>query len=318
MMIEIPPQRFTDLNKLSLPITLGSFVGDFLYWGYFPAEDWRNYLHIHSFFEVCYAFAGRGLFRIGGQARHIQAGDLFVAKPSEPHEIIADRAAPLGIYFWAYTLLPRGQASPPEGARKKNASPSQAGNPTTATTELDTLLHSFSESAAWISPQTSAIPELLRLLTREVALRRPGYWQSIQHLATTLLIETARAVTQPPPTTPSLPESNSEAVGKMLRYLKDNYTRPLQVRDIAAQLHLSERHTSRLFRQATGLTLQAYLTRLRLTLAKQYLLDPTLSIAEVAEATGYQDARYFATLFRRQTGITPSAFRQRRGTEFLP
>ena len=102
--------HFTDLNKLPISIRLGSYTGEFLYWGYFPAEYWRNYWHLHSFFEVCYAFQGSGLFRIHSQEFPIAAGDLFIARPGEPHEIISSLTDPLGIYFWSYTLLPTARA----------------------------------------------------------------------------------------------------------------------------------------------------------------------------------------------------------------
>ena len=44
-------------------------------------------------------------------------------------------------------------------------------------------------------------------------------------------------------------------------------------------------------------------------MAKQYLKDRTLSIAEIAEKTGLEDQSYFSRFFKKKTGQTPSEFR---------
>lgn len=103
----------------------------------------------------------------------------------------------------------------------------------------------------------------------------------------------------------------------MLRYLRDNYNRSLSICDLAAQVHLSERHASRLFHHVTGTSIKEYLTSLRIDMATQLLLDRRTPIKEVALATGYPNVRYFTTLFRQRTGLTPASFRQKGGTRFL-
>ena len=59
------------------------------------------------------------------------------------------------------------------------------------------------------------------------------------------------------------------------------------------------------------------LRRLRLELAAQLLLDPTLTITEVARACGYSDVRPFSTAFRRKYNRTPGDHRRAGGTEFM-
>jgi AraC-like DNA-binding protein len=59
------------------------------------------------------------------------------------------------------------------------------------------------------------------------------------------------------------------------------------------------------------------LRRLRLELAAQLLLDPAVTVTEVAHACGYSDVRPFSTAFRRHHGRPPTAFRRTGGTSFL-
>jgi AraC-like DNA-binding protein len=88
------------------------------------------------------------------------------------------------------------------------------------------------------------------------------------------------------------------------------------VRDVAGQVHLSERHISRLFSRVMGTSILGYLTRARLDTASQLLLDREMSVKQVARAVGYPDAHYFSTLFGRRTGLTPGEFRSTGGTRF--
>jgi AraC-like DNA-binding protein len=297
-MIDVPRSRFTDLRSLTLAVKLGGFAARMRGWGFIEPEWWRNYLHVHSFFEVCYAYQGQGLFRINGVDYTVQAGEVFVAKPGEPHEIISSETDPLGIYFWSYTLVP-----PQSGAEH---------------TPVDLLLHDFLNSRTWVSVADS-MQGTLDLMTAEIVRREPGYTQVIEGLVCKLLLDTARVVTDTSPISGDLaaPDSSEALVRDMVRYLHDNYNRPIRVRDVAAQVHLSERHTNRLFRQAMGASIKEYLTSFRLEIAAQLLLNRQASVTEVAYATGYNDVRYFITLFRQRTGFTPAAFQRREGTQFL-
>jgi AraC family L-rhamnose operon transcriptional activator RhaR len=297
-MSDVPRHRFVDLRSLTLAVKLGGFAARMRGWGFFEPEWWRNYLHVHSFFEVCYAYQGRGLFRINGANFTVRAGDVFVARPGEPHEIISSEDDPLGIYFWSYTLVPpQNQA---------------------AHADVDSLLHAFVTSKQWVNT-SRAMLRTLELLTEEIVGREPGYSQVIEGLICKLLLDTARAVTDvASAAAQSVAHNASESlVRDMVRYLHDNYNRPIRVRDVAAQVNLSERHTNRLFRQAMAVSIKEYLTRFRLEVAAQLLLNQQSSVTEVAYAAGYHDVRYFITLFRQHTGLTPTAFRRRDGTRFL-
>ena len=167
----ISRNRITELRSLSLTVPLGGFTARIRGWGFYEPEWWRNYLHIHSFFEVCYAYAGRGLFHINGTDYEVAAGQVFVAKPGEPHEIIADERDPLGIYFWSYTLIPPAQRQ----------------------SDSDVLLHAFLTSECPVSAEVPAMQRTLELLTEEIARREAGYEQVAQALVTKLLLDTARA-----------------------------------------------------------------------------------------------------------------------------
>jgi AraC-like DNA-binding protein/mannose-6-phosphate isomerase-like protein (cupin superfamily) len=282
------------LNQIPIHIQTDNFVAELLWWGLYENEWWRNYLHVHSFYEICYAFAGRGTFFINNQHHTVQAGDLFIAHPHQYHEIVSSEESPLSIYFWSYTLSTYD-----------------------TNTDISQLLDAFATSHLCISQQIGQIPIIIELLIDEVHRREAGYIQSLEALTTKLLLETARSITTVSANTDLENDIQSMIVREIIQYLKDNYAQPIRIRDIATHVHMSERHISRLFLKATNKTIKTYLTDLRLDKACNLLLKINMPITEVAEKTGYPDTRYFSTLFRKQFGITPSAFRHQHGTQFV-
>jgi AraC-like DNA-binding protein len=87
-----------------------------------------------------------------------------------------------------------------------------------------------------------------------------------------------------------------------------HYAEPLSRGDMASYAGLSESHLTRCFRQEMGVTPIAYLNRYRVRQAKALLKAGDKSITEVAMAVGFSDSHYFARVFRREVGVSPSTY----------
>ncbi len=85
----------------------------------------------------------------------------------------------------------------------------------------------------------------------------------------------------------------------------------LSLQAIADAVALSRTYLSALFRAHTGTTVSDYVTRLRIDRARELLGDPTLKTYDVAMSVGFANAGYFATVFRKEVGCTPSEYRNR-------
>ena len=79
---------------------------------------------------------------------------------------------------------------------------------------------------------------------------------------------------------------------------------------LAEQFHLNPQYISQLFKREIGVNFLAYLTSFRMEKAKKLLLSTSLSVAEVAEQSGYGDYRVFTKVFKKSEGITPSQYRR--------
>lgn len=73
---------------------------------------------------------------------------------------------------------------------------------------------------------------------------------------------------------------------------------------------LSRRRFNDLFKRQHGQTPNGYITQLKVNAAKAYLLDNSLSVKKIAEMCGFEDHFYFCKVFKKITGVSPTAFRR--------
>jgi AraC-like DNA-binding protein/ligand-binding sensor protein len=100
------------------------------------------------------------------------------------------------------------------------------------------------------------------------------------------------------------------ALRKAERYIWDNYTRKLSLREIAAASGLSAPYFSTVFKEEMGENLSNYLNRLRVEKAAFMLLTTEIPISEVAIACGFEDQSWFSKIFKNNTGFTPGKYRE--------
>ena len=79
---------------------------------------------------------------------------------------------------------------------------------------------------------------------------------------------------------------------------------------LAEVAQMSSRHLSRVFKEATGITLKTFMTRLRLEVAGRLLNDPSETVESVAAQCGYSDARQLRRIFKRHYGASPSEWQR--------
>lgn len=94
------------------------------------------------------------------------------------------------------------------------------------------------------------------------------------------------------------------------RFLEEHLSEKILLTDISKYVSYSPSSIKRIFKEEMGLSIQAYLTALRIVRAKELLLR-SFSVTEIAEMVGFETINYFSTVFKKQTGMTPSAFREK-------
>ena len=99
---------------------------------------------------------------------------------------------------------------------------------------------------------------------------------------------------------------------RALDYMQAQLDRDVTLAELAGLVDLSPHHFCRAFKISTGLPPHAWLLHRRVERAQTLLLDPALSLTEIALATSYASQSAMGSAFRRVTGTSPGAWRRQR------
>jgi len=91
--------------------------------------------------------------------------------------------------------------------------------------------------------------------------------------------------------------------------MQEHLAEPLEITDVAVYLDLSNSRLYAIFKESTGLTLNDYLLRLRVSRAKKLIAETGDSLSAIAEKTGLGRSQYLCQVFRKYTGHRPSHYR---------
>lgn len=106
-----------------------------------------------------------------------------------------------------------------------------------------------------------------------------------------------------------------DRIQSVCRYICNYYNRPIKLEEIAKIAYMSPTYFSKKFKKVTGFGFNEYLNSVRVRMAINMLLETRYSITEIAMYCGYQDSNYFGDVFRKMTGMSPSAYRKQHLTE---
>lgn len=272
------------LNAQSAQITSGARV---LRWSY-QSQLPDNVPHRHTFFEVCLVGRwGNALWSVGQEQFSIGPSDSILARPGAIHQI--SQTCDLEL-FWVSFDVPN---------------PDSDG-------EIANLWRAFETSACTLCHHQSALLALWTTLQivasgEEIA----GKSAQIEAIQSALLLSIAQngAGNLAPPG--EAPQSDLHQSARLAaRYLRDNLGRKISLDEVAAHVHLSPRHLSRLFAAFSGVSPAIYLETARLDRARHLLRSSNRPIKEIAASVGIEDVHYFHRLFSKRNGISPAQFRR--------
>lgn len=102
-----------------------------------------------------------------------------------------------------------------------------------------------------------------------------------------------------------------EAIQKAQEFIEQHFADKITVEELASLCLLSRRNFERRFKKATRNTVVGYVQRVKIEAAKTSLESSRENVNEVMYSVGYSDAKAFRTLFKRITGVSPVAYREK-------
>ena len=252
--------------------------------------------HFHPEFELHHVAKTTGRFFVGDFIGHFAPGNLVLTGPNLPHNWVSD--------------LPAGCEVPLRG-------------------RVLQFSERFIDDAAHLLPELAAFVPLLDLSRRGVLFpletaERVGPMLAELVEATgvrrvELFMAVLAALTQAQGKATLLASAGyhpdpsgfmATGINLALGYINDNLTEPFSEKDLAALSHLSPGAFSRSFRRHTGMTLGAYVNRLRIHLASQLLMsEPDMPITDICFSAGFTNLSNFNRQFLRHKHMPPSRFR---------
>lgn len=147
-------------------------------------------------------------------------------------------------------------------------------------------------------------------LNWQASHERLGLEQASQLLITHLVQHYSSRLFREPKVTGGLSHSQWKLCQE---YIEANLSQALELNELAQLVDLSEYHFARLFKQHCGESPHRYVTRQRIELACQLLLNHRLSLAQIAYDLGFSSQAHFSSRFKQWVGISPSQYRQQKG-----
>lgn len=263
--------------------------------------DYVGVLHRHKFIEMVYIISGTATHYIEGKTSPVKRGDLFIINMDTPHAFEPDTNT--GEPFIAYDLM---------------FTPEFFDQSITGYNSLETLNDSFILYSLFQGQQTyrpyfsvsgsnfTIFGELFNKIYLEHREQRTGYLEIIRAYLLQLLVLTFRMEEG----AKKKAAANPQTVRYLLDFIHNNYNRHISVQELADKVYLSKDYLSRHFRDTTGMTITAMIQKVRIENACRLLSTTDRTIADIADACGFEDMTFFYSVFKKHMGLPPGDYRK--------
>ena len=256
--------------------------------------------HEHSSIELTYIIKGEAEHTLDGHTSVVRAGDYFIVDYGSRHSYKA--------------ITPDGFLNLDLMFRPEILDPVLKGTKSLRTVLEHYLLH-FNINALVQNPahaifhdDTGQIFKLLQLINDEMEAKRPGYSELIRCYLIEILLLTVRSLDDA-----SAASSGQDISSFITAYIADHYMEDVSLKDLAERMNYPLPYLSQRFQDDTGTTFVKYLQNYRVMQGCRLLSSSRRSLAEITEMVGYKDVKFFSTLVKQMTGLSPSDFRRSSG-----
>ncbi|MFC4776166.1 AraC family transcriptional regulator [Paenibacillus sp. GCM10023252] len=233
-------------------------------------------------FNIHYVASGKGYVEIDGVEYELEAGEAFLYFPLQQQKYYSSKSEPWDIrwvHFYGGTGLQEYMVD--RGF-------------------MNHRLWTLRQSAGWERAHLALLEE-----AEEHKMLRPAV------LSTLLYAVIAEFVSQAIPITGSKPSTAANRILDLLPLMQQEACKPFILEEWAERSGISVHYFCKLFRKAMQMTPMDFITRCRLQMAKQWLLDRRdANIGQIASDAGYPSSSYFNKRFLEHEGVTPTEYRR--------
>lgn len=245
--------------------------------------------HIHSLYELYFLLSGVRRYFIDGEIYNVSPGNLVIVPRDTIHRTMALNRKGYDRYVLYFTEESLGGMRQELGEEKFLRLMS-LGCVQLPPEQILPMHDRFEKIHAEQQLGDHLSPAMMRSLLREILLIALRYGVKKSCAA----------------------GEGTDKIQLVARYISENFTEPLTLDDAARMACMEKTYFSKRFKALTGFNFSSYITQLRLSAARQLLLNTEMNISEIAAQAGFSGSNYFGDVFLRAYGMSPTEYRKRR------
>lgn len=252
--------------------------------------------HCHPFLELVYVIRGQALHQLNHQTVTLRPGDYFIVDYDTYHQYKKTGKEPFEIINCLF------QPDFIDKTLTKCRKFSEILNSYLVRYSYETL--NANPANFIFHDEEGVIAALVRRLLEEYKEKLPGYLEMMRCELVEIILHTVRKL------------SNKNAVvctswgSYMKEYIDNHYMEHITLSSLSKALQCSLPYLSKKFKEEMGMTFQEYLQRVRIEQSCHLLANSDKKVIEIAHLVGYEDLKFFNTLFKKQLSVTPREFKK--------
>lgn len=265
--------------------------------------DYIGIVHKHKYIEVVYIVSGRATHEIAGKTYNVKRGDLFIVNMDTPHAFFEseDSSEP----FVAYDLMFTPEFFDSD-IRGNNAI--EALNKSFMFHSLFVGREEFPPFYSVSGSEHILFGDLFNKIYLEHRRCEKGYIEIIRAYLLQLIITIFRLDDGSSKKSESL--KGRQIVDYVSGYINENYKDKLSLSRLAKEVYISADYLGKLFKNLTGMTVGDAIQRVRIDEACRLLSSSDMNVADIAAECGFDDVKFFYTVFKKHKRILPSQYRK--------
>ena len=268
----------------------------------YPIEFYRSqnyryldtaFLHWHFCCEMIFLHTGEQRVKIGGDSLTLSAGEAIYIHPRQVHEFVNTSTTGTDLTLLKFdTALLLSQ--------KSFEAEEQYLRPVLPESGYRCLI--FSDGTQKAQPW-------LELLAKEERERSFGFETRMRNVICMMISEMVQQVPDSPVNSLRLSTREQETFNQVMQYLWEHFEEDGLMERALEMCNLSYCNFAAKLKGMFGKTFTECLNQVRISHARQMLINSSDPVSVVAEACGYHDPGYFSRIFRKITGLPPQEYR---------
>jgi len=230
-------------------------------------------------YQLLYIAQGRAKFMIHGEMHDLEKGHCVLYHPEEPQFYYYFLEDAPDIYWVHFSSREENELLKKTGFNKENI--------------------------YFVGAHNSYV-QLFDAMIQELQLKQPFFEEQLQFLMQELLLKMGRNQIREK----SIFENYNKEVEEAIRIFHLAPERDFTIKEFTKERGLNYYRFIDTFTHYVGVSPRQYIINIRMTIAKDLLMNSLFQISEVARLTGYENALYFSRLFKKTCGLSPTEYRE--------